>query len=80
MQGFLGSVSNAGELEPSLMLDSGFWDLEHGRAGICARNLVSPRGRCWRSTRCGATGAHGSAGSVRFRASSPVEQRAVEVF
>jgi len=29
----LASVTNAGELEPSLMLDSGFWDLERQRAG-----------------------------------------------
>jgi hypothetical protein len=33
MQGFLASVTNAGELEPSLMLDTGFWDLERQRAG-----------------------------------------------
>lgn len=33
MQGFLGSVTNAGELEPCLMLDTGFWDLERQRAG-----------------------------------------------
>jgi len=33
MQGFLSSVTNAGELEPSLMLDSGFWELERQRAG-----------------------------------------------
>ncbi|MCC7485239.1 MAG: hypothetical protein IT529_09650 [Burkholderiales bacterium] len=33
MPGGIATVGNAGDLEPSLMLDSGFWDLERNRAG-----------------------------------------------
>lgn len=33
LQGAVASVTEAGELEPSLMLDTGFWDLERQRAG-----------------------------------------------
>jgi hypothetical protein len=33
LQSVLGSVTEAGDLEPSLMLDSGFWDLERQRVG-----------------------------------------------
>jgi uncharacterized protein YtpQ (UPF0354 family) len=33
MSAGLSSVTNAGEIEPSLMLDPGFWDLERQRAG-----------------------------------------------
>src|SRR5262245_15321376 len=33
IHGAVSSVTNAGELEPSLMLDTGFWDLERQRVG-----------------------------------------------
>lgn len=33
IHGAISSVTDAGELEPSLMLDSGFWDLERQRVG-----------------------------------------------
>lgn len=33
IHGAVSSVTNAGELEPSLMLDAGFWDLERQRVG-----------------------------------------------
>ena len=73
IQGFLASVTNAGELEPSLMLDSGFWDLERQRAGndiiagVPARDslVFTARTAAWHvdALRHLVTDVHGSAGN-----------------
>ena len=73
MQGFLASITNAGELEPSLMLDSGFWDLERQRAGndiiagVPARDslVFTARTVTWHvhALRRLVTDVHGSAGN-----------------
>jgi uncharacterized protein YtpQ (UPF0354 family) len=73
LQGAVSSVTNAGELEPSLMLDTGFWDLERQRAGsdiiaaVPARDslVFTARSVAWHVDvlRRLATDVHGSAGN-----------------
>ena len=43
IHGAVSSVTNAGELEPSLMLDTGFWDLERQRVGSAIVAAVPAR-------------------------------------
>ena len=73
IHGAVSSVTNAGELEPSLLLDSGFWDLERQRtgsvivAGVPARDslVFTSRSVAWQVDvlRRLVTDLYGSAGS-----------------
>jgi hypothetical protein len=81
MQGAV-SVTNAGELEPSLMLDTGFWDLERQRAGAIssrrsrrATAWFSPRGRSL-ARRCSATARDGR---PRFAGNDALSRKALSL-